>query len=405
MNRSIKLGIALVAMAIMLVMLPTLQKPARSQGGATEAPAGFDNVTNGHISQADFDTFRGTFEEEEEIDEGLGPTFNNTSCLNCHNVPVPGGSSRQFETRAGYRDTNGNFVEHPGGSVVQDRAINPSIRERVLSYEDTTKRASLNTLGDGFVEAIDDDTLIGIRDKQPANIQGKAIYVSILEAANGKTRVGRFGWKNQHASLESFSADAYLNEMGITSPLQPNENTSDGNSVAAFDDVKDPEDIGGVDVNRFAEFMRATKVPPRDPSLVGRADTIAGEQKFHEIGCDGCHIPTIVTARAKTRFNGGFVVSEALGNKIIHPYSDFLLHNIGTNDPIVQNGGAETYNMVRTAPLWGLRNRASFLHDFSAQTLTQAITSHGGQAKAAADAFAALPNSVKAQLLTFLDSL
>jgi CxxC motif-containing protein (DUF1111 family) len=406
MNRSIKLGIVIVTMAIMLVMLPTLQKPAQSQGGATEAPAGFDNLTNGHISQADFDTFRATFEEQEEIDEGLGPTFNNTACVNCHNVPITGGSSRQFETRAGHLDATGNFVEHPGGSLVQDRAINPSIKERVLSGEDATTRASVNTLGDGFVEAISDATLIGIRDSQPMSIRGVAISVPILEATNGSTRLGRFGWKNQHASLVSFSADAYLNEMGITSPLQPVENTSDGNSVAAFDTVPDPEDVGGVDVNRFAQFMRATKVPPRDQSLVGKAQTTAGEQIFHNIGCDGCHIPTIVTAPAGTALNGGFfTVSDALGNKIIHPYSDFLLHNIGTHDPIVQNGGQSTFNMVRTAPLWGLRNRASFLHDFSPNTMTQAITNHGGQAQGAADAFGALPISDKERLLTFLESL
>jgi CxxC motif-containing protein (DUF1111 family) len=405
MNRSIKLGIVIVTMAIMLVMLPTLQKPAQSQGGATEAPAGFDNLTNGHISQADFDTFRATFEEQEEIDEGLGPTFNNTACVNCHNVPITGGSSRQFETRAGHLDATGNFVEHPGGSLVQDRAINPSIKERVLSGEDATTRASVNTLGDGFVEAISDATLIGIRDSQPMSIRGVAISVPILEATNGSTRLGRFGWKNQHASLVSFSADAYLNEMGITSPLQPVENTSDGNSVAAFDTVPDPEDVGGVDVNRFAQFMRATKVPPRDQSLVGKAQTTAGEQIFHNIGCDGCHIPTIVTAPAGTALNGGFfTVSDALGNKIIHPYSDFLLHNIGTHDPIVQNGGQSTFNMVRTAPLWGLRNRASFLHDLT-QTMTQAITSHGGQAQDAADAFGALPISDQERLLTFLESL
>jgi CxxC motif-containing protein (DUF1111 family) len=405
MNRSIKLGIVIVMMSIMLVMLPTLQKPAQSQGGATEAPAGFDNLTNGHISQADCDAFRADFEEEEEIAEGLGPTFNNTACVNCHNVPITGGSGRQFETRAGHLDANGNFVDHLGGSLVQDRAIDPSIKERVFPGEDTTKRASVNTLGGGFVEAISDATLLGIQASQPANIRGLAISVDILEAP-GSRRLGRFGWKNQHASLVSFAADAYLNEMGITSLFQPVENTSDGNSVAEFDNVPDPEDAGGVDVDRFAQFMRATKVPPRDQSLVGKAQTIAGEQIFHNIGCDGCHIPTIVTAPAETVLNGGFfTVSAALGDKIIHPYSDFLLHNIGTHDPIVQNGGQSTFNMVRTAPLWGLRNRASFLHDFSAQTMTQAITSHGGQAQAAADAFGALPISDKERLLTFLESL
>src|SRR5215831_13063068 len=240
MNGSIKLGIVIVMMSIMLVMLPILQKPAQSQSGAPEAPAGFDNLTNGHISQGDFDASRATFEEEEEVAEGLGPTFNNTACGNCHNVPVTGGSSRIFETRAGYLDANGNFVGHPGGSLVQDRAVNPSIKERVLPYEDTTKRASVNTLGGGFVEAISDETLLGIQKSQLPNIQGVAISVDVLES--GTMRLGRFGWKNQHASLVSFSADAYLNEMGITSPLQPNENTRNGVSVAAFDAVPDPED-------------------------------------------------------------------------------------------------------------------------------------------------------------------
>jgi CxxC motif-containing protein (DUF1111 family) len=404
MSGSVKLGIV-VSMSIILVMLPSLQKLVQSEGSATEAPAGFDNLTNGHISQADFDTFRGAFEEEEEVADGLGPTFNNTSCANCHNVPVSGGSSRVFETRAGHLDASGNFVEHPGGSVVQDRAIDPSIRERVLRGEDTTKRGSVNTLGDGFVEAIADATLLAIQAGQDPKIRGTAILVPVLEAP-GKKRVGRFGWKDQHASLISFSADAYLNEMGITSPLQPDENTSDGNSVETFDTVKDPEDFGGVDVNEFAQFIRATKVPPRDPSLIGEPNTMAGEQIFRGIGCDGCHVPTIITAPPGPLSKAGFfTVTAALGNKIIHPYSDFLLHDVGTHDPIVQNGGQSTLNMVRTAPLWGLRNRAPLLHDFSAQTVTQAITSHHGQAQSAADAFGALSNGDKQQLLTFLDSL
>src|SRR5262249_27748283 len=156
--------------------------------------------------------------------------------------PVIGGSGKKIpETRAGHLDAAGNFVEHPGGSLVQDQALNQRIIEHVLPGEDITHRSSTNVLGNGFVEAISDETLIAIRNAQPAAIRGLAIMVPILEAADGSTRVGRFGWKNQHASLESFSADAYLNEMGITSPLQPNENTSDGNDVSAFDEVPDPE--------------------------------------------------------------------------------------------------------------------------------------------------------------------
>src|SRR5215831_12713 len=407
MNGSIKLGIVIGTVSILLVMLPTVQKPAQSQGGATEAPAGFDNLTNGHISQADFDSFRDDFEEVEGIEQGLGPTFNDTSCRNCHNVPVTGGSGKKIpETRAGHLDAQGNFVEHPGGSLVQDQAVNQRIIEHVLPGEDTTKRSSTNTLGNGFVEAISDAMLLGIRDAQPGNIRGLAILVPILEGANGATGVGRFGWKDQHASLESFSADAYLNEMGITSPLQPTENTSDGNDVSAYDKCcPDPEDVGGVDVKAFAHFMRATKVPPRDPLLVDQPDTKAGEQLFASVGCDGCHTQTITTAPAGTVLPGGFIVTPALGNKIIHPYSDYLLHDIGTNDPIVQNGGKDTYNKVRTAPLWGLRNRTFYLHDLSAPTVTATIQSHRGQAQASSDAFQALSTADKKKLIQFLDSL
>ena len=115
-----------------------------------------------------------------------------------------------------------------------------------------TFRISTNTLGTGFVECVANETLLAIRDAQPAEIRGTAMMVPVLEA-NNVMRVGRFGWKNQHASLESFSADAYLNEMGITSPLFPDENTSSGRFVgfgSPFDPVAEPED-DGVDVDRF----------------------------------------------------------------------------------------------------------------------------------------------------------
>src|SRR6185295_16466395 len=131
-------------------------------------------------------------------------------------------------------------------------------------------RTSLNTLGDGFIECIADSTLIAISIGQPSTMRGQVIKVPVIEAG-GALRGARFGWKNQHASLVSFSADAYLNEMGITSPLQPTENTSNGRSVAAFDEVPDPED-NGEDIELFALFMRTTKAPPRDAALAATAD-------------------------------------------------------------------------------------------------------------------------------------
>ena len=200
------------------------------------------------------------------IADGLGPVYNADSCASCHSNPVTGAISQVTELRAGHYNGN-SFVDQVGGSLINDRAIDPSLQERVLgSSEVRTFRTSLNTLGDGFVEAIADATLVSLAGSQPSSMRGLVVRVPVLEARTGTTAVGRFGWKDQHASLTSFSADAYLNEMGITSTLQMVENTSNGNSVAAFDTVADPEDTDN-DIDQFADFMRATKAPPRDTAL------------------------------------------------------------------------------------------------------------------------------------------
>jgi CxxC motif-containing protein (DUF1111 family) len=388
-----------------LFVIPLLMAARESSNpakdDAAEAPAGFDDETNGYISQKSYDDFRATFNEVEGVEDGLGPVFNDTSCGNCHNVPVAGGSSDTLETRAG-KLVDGVFVDHPGGSLVHDQAISRDIVEKLQPGEDRTFRSSLNVLGDGFVEAIADQTIIDIYNGQPSDVRGMLIYVPVLEAS-GKSRVARFGWKNQHASLESFAADAYLNEMGITSPLQRFENTSDGRDVSKYDTVPDPEDNGD-DIKQFVDFMRATKVPPR--GTISAADDKAGQALFEKIGCASCHVPTIVTASVGTSINGGtYSVPPALGNKIIHPYSDFLLHDIGTGDPIVQNGGQGTYDKVRTPPLWGLRTRNLLLHDGKSKTISDAIRRHDGQATKAYSAYQSLSPQERDQLLTFLESL
>ena len=376
--------------------------------GPTEAPAAFDNKTNGFISQTDFDTARGLFEEREEIATGLGPVYNAQSCAECHQNPVTGSSSQISELRAGHNDGSGNFVDAPGGSLINDRAINARLQERVPEAEKIrTFRMATNTLGGGFVESIDSATLQAIAASQPLQsgglIHGEAIQVRLLEQP-GATSIGRFGWKDQHASLLSFSGDAYLNEMGITNPLFPAENTSMGNSVAAFDTVPDPEDQD--DFEAFAAFMRATKAPPRDTALANTPDAIAGGLLFNQIGCNICHVTSITTAPAYTSVNGGaFVVPPALGDKIIHPFSDFLLHDIATGDGIVQNGGQGTANKLRTAPLWGVRVRDRLMHDGLTFTFREAILRHGGEADGVITAFKALLPLAQNKIITFLKSL
>ncbi len=390
--------------------------------GVVEAPTGFDNRTNGFDRQGPpFDTITGEnvvalrsfndnrfiFEEVETIADGVGPNYNAQSCRECHQNVVTGGASQVVEQRAG-RMQGQIFFESLGGSLIQSRATDPDIVEQV-DYEDDVRafRISTNTLGNGFVECIANDTLTALRDAQPVGMRGNAVMVPVLEG-NGLARIGRFGWKSQHASLVSFSADAYLNEMGITTPLFPEENTSNGRFVgygSGYDPLPEPED-DGVDVVAFANFMRSTKAPSRGPIT---PEVKAGELLFEQIGCAICHVPSITTARPGTLINGGaFRVPPALGHKIIHPYSDFLLHDIGSGDgiPILPTPEyAATAYQIRTAPLWGLRTRNRLMHDGLSLTREDAIQRHAGQAAPVIAQYEALTDEQRAQLLAFLNSL
>jgi CxxC motif-containing protein (DUF1111 family) len=388
----------------------------------TEAPTGFDNRTNGFNQQGPaFDTIdednvvplrsfndnRFIFEEAETIADGLGPTYNAQGCRECHQNVVTGGASQIAEHRTGRVDVSGGFFESAGGSLIHSRATHQNIVERVAFEDDVrTFRISTNTLGAGFIECVANETLTAIRDAQPAAMRGTAVVVRVLEA--GVDRIGRFGWKNQHASLESFSADAYLNEMGITNPLFPDENTSANRFVgfgSGFDPVPEPED-DGIDVIAFANFMRSTKAPSRGPIT---NDVQAGATLFNQVGCNTCHVATLRTAAPGTRINGGrFTVPNALGNKIFHPYSDFLLHDIGTGDGIpvsLSPAHANTRNQIRTAPLWALRTRNRLMHDGLSFTKQEAIARHAGQATTVRTRYDALTDAQRRQVLAFLDSL
>jgi len=180
----------------------------------TEAPAAFELVTNGAVDATRFAASLEEFTGPEGAADGLGPVFNGVGCAECHATPMIGGSSQVVERRAG--NFNGTtFTEHPGGSLIQDRSLFPELQERVLPGNNVIAfRASLSILGLGFVEAIDSNTIAAIAQSQPASVRGQLIQVPVLESG-GATRFGRFGWKNQQASLLSFASDAYLNEQGV----------------------------------------------------------------------------------------------------------------------------------------------------------------------------------------------
>jgi len=400
-----------------------------AQQSAKEAPAGFStpsfnsaqSISNG-IVEPSGDTFardQNVYEENEAVKDGLGPVYNATSCVTCHQNPNSGAASQITELRVGHNDANGNFVNPTifindgkdtitGRSIVNDRAIGPQAQEHIPDTENIrTLRAALNTLGDGFVEAIDDSTLIAIAERQPelseGRVHGEVVQAPIFEAP-GQTRVGRFGWKDQHSSLLSFIADAYLNEMGITNRLRPTEVTQVLNTTTGINDQ--PDDLGLADIDHFAQFIRGTMVPPRDVTLAATLPALKGQQLFRRLGCSTCHVETIITAPAGTVIDGGqFTVPEALGNKIIHPFGDYLLHDIGTGDGIVQVGSQDTANKLRTAPLWGLRDKARFMHDLKSLSLENAVERHEGEAREASHRFRELSPEERAALITFLNSL
>jgi CxxC motif-containing protein (DUF1111 family) len=278
--------------------------------------------------------------------------------------------------------------------LINQRTICANGVEHLTDVDDIrASRLSLSVLGDGFIEVVPDSTLLAIA----AHNHGEAIQVPVLEA-NGVTEVGRFGWKDQHASLLSFSGDAYVNEMGITNRLFPDESTT----VCQPSGVTTPNDNGD-DIDQFAAFMRTTKVPPRGPIT---AAVMQGQAIFEQIGCSSCHVETLVTAPAGTAIHGGsLIVPDALGGKQIHPFGDYLLHDIGTGDGIVQNGPPDTQYKMRTMPLWGLRTRSQFMHDAQSATFADAIERHQGEAGDEAARFERLTTAQKNSLYAFLGSL
>jgi CxxC motif-containing protein (DUF1111 family) len=421
------LGVAIIAFAQQLVTeapagftTPTLGL-AVGPGGELTGQPGSQSVSNG-IAEPPGDTFaldQAQFERRHDPGTGLGPVFNATSCAECHQNGVTGAASQFTELRAGHRDTNGNFVNPTvvidggantisGRSIINDRSICPQAQEHVPDSEDVRSlRAVLNTLGDGFVEAVDDRTFLAIAANQPAEsnglIHGEAIQVPIFEAP-GLTGVGKFGWKDQDATILSFSGDAYLNEMGVTNRLKPKDVTSVCKVSADPEDT--PDNLGLADIDHFAQFIRGTQVPPRDTVLAATGDAIAGHLVFRAIGCNVCHVETLTTDRPGAVINSGaYTVPEALGNKIIHPYGDFLLHDVGTGDGIVQVGPQDTANKLRTVPLWGLHIKSRFMHDNASITLSDAIQRHAGEAQEVISRFNRLTSQERQQLITFLNSL
>jgi CxxC motif-containing protein (DUF1111 family) len=358
------------------------------------------------ITPVEFQEFRlglDDFLEVETSDEGLGPAFNATSCAVCHSVPAVGGMSAIAEVRAGKRGPNGEFIalDPSGESLFHLFSVPGHSCQPVIPADATiiVRRVPVPVFGAGLVEAIPDESLLALEDPHDRNrdgVSGRAAMVTDL--ASGERRVGRFGWKAQHATLLAFSADAYRNEMGITNDLIPHE-VAVGISherMRVCDPHPEPEDIrdprtGRRGIDNFASFMRFLA-----PIARGSMDEAArnGERVFSTIGCSACHTPMLTTGPS----------SNPLFHRVAVPlFSDLLLHDVGTGDGIQQASGMP--EEIRTPALWGLRFRRPLLHDGSAPTIEDAITRHGGEAGLSMQGYYQSTADERAALLAFLRSL
>jgi CxxC motif-containing protein (DUF1111 family) len=378
--------------------LPNPDLPVLGSLAATALGDPFPNLTADQL--AHFAAGKDEFQADETVPEGLGPVFNEAACASCHNLPV-GGTTGRKETRFGTTRSDGTFdpLTELGGSLIQDKGIGP-VAGHVFSGEVVPSQATIvaqrittQLFGLGLVDAVPDALLLKLAQLEAVRSPATAGTPNLVtELHTGRTRVGRFGWKAQVPTLFQFSGDAYLNEMGITNPEFPNENCPQGDCAAlAFNPAPGLND-DGTGVQRFTDFMTLLAPPPRGPVSL---QVFEGGAYFALIGCANCHTPALVTGPSPV---------AALSRKVFQPFSDFLLHDMGSlGDGIVQ--GRSTARQMRTAPLWGVRTRPALLHDGRATTIEAAILAHDGQGRGARNRFAGLSARARDALLAFLNSL
>jgi len=348
-----------------------------------------------------FDDGKDEFEAVETPEEGVGPVFNDVSCANCHNVAATGGGSATLETRFGTTAADGSFdpLSGFGGSLMQSQGIGAAgdceyLAEIVPGEATITAfRRTTPLFGLGLVDNVPDATFYAIAADEAGNPDGIGGIVSVVtNLSTGQDAVGKFGWKGQNPTLFQFSGDAYVNEMGITSPQFPDENCPQGDCDALSCNPAPGLNDDGEDVQKFADFMTFLAPPPRGPI---NGQVIFGQSVFVNLGCASCH---------KADLKTGPNTIAAFNQVRFHPYSDFLLHDMGSlGDGITQNQA--TGKLMRTAPLWGLRRVTTYLHDGRATTLRDAIVAHDGQGKKARNRFLQLPSYKKSWLYAFLNSL
>ncbi|MBG84256.1 MAG: hypothetical protein CMJ40_06905 [Phycisphaerae bacterium] len=364
------------------------------------------------VEQDRFDFGRLQYIRQFDVASGLGPTVNNDSCGLCHAHPL-GGWGMQRVTRFGFMDEMGEFMPlDPLGDTLWQHVLvvdgEDCAEEIPAEVNHSARRITLGSGGFGLIEAIPSEQILKVQSTQTPGIQGIVHWVDSIEDSHGSPpRIGRFGWKAQEATILAFSAKAASDEMGITTWLVQQEPPPNGDvdQLLQCDDVPDPEtgiDVEGFDyLSAITDFQRFMAPPPRAP-----ASGMRGELIMDQIGCSSCHVPAFTTSVSQD-------LEEALRGKMIQPYSDFLLHDMGAAGDGIEEGEAQEWWM-KTTPLWGLAAQPASWHDGRCSEeeihdrLLCAITQHGAsgsQAVASVEAFESLSPDSRNDLLNFLASL
>lgn len=360
-----------------------------------------------------FDTGRALYGTPLFVEDGLGPVLNKSNCRSCHSNP-DGGPGNIEVTHFGIVD-KGEFTPLPGGTLLQLVAIGAGCEETLPPQANfTTNRITPGMLGYGLVEAIPAADILANEDPNDADgdgISGRANLVPTFNPnAPGEVEPGRFGWKSIIANVITFSGDAALNEMGLTNQIFGDETAPNGDEtrLALCDDIDDPEDHPDRDgftfVDRVTHFQRYLAPPPQAPRSGMRGETV-----FNDLGCNSCHVASFTTG--SVTFDDQ-PIETALEGRIVRPYSDFLLHDMGTLGDGLPQGDA-TGNEFRTTPLMGVARRLAMIHDGRVNSgsiedrLHQAIMLHGpfGEGADAAAAYANADKDAQYDLFRFLKSL
>ncbi len=344
--------------------------------------------------------------------DGLGPIFVQNSCSGCH---TGNGKGHPSNVLTRYAHVNGSTVDYlydKGGPQLQQLAINGYQPEALPSEANVfTQRMAPVVMGLGYIAALHDQDILANADPNDTNgdgISGRPNYINPtsffipqhIHIPNNNQYLGRFGKKAEKVTIMDQVVFALKQDIGITSDFDIQDVFNYQLGVNTGDRVPDPE-VPASFVNSLTFYLRTLKAPPRrnitDPNV------IAGENLFNQIGCTSCH---------KTSFTTSTSDIAGLSNQTFHPYSDFLLHDMGTALDDGYPEGIANGNEWRTPPLWGIGlakeaqgGQLFLLHDGRATSFEIAISFHGGEAKTRRTAFNNLSQQEKDQLIKFLESL